>query len=151
MASLKTLSTPQVARANSIEKTATTTIRLEDSDLEGSVTLFFNSSKDSLIYVNMRYLFYFIKHGRRDSNSRHLVLETSALPTELHPYKGHKIRPYILHVKVSAFEGRHLTVIYSIKISLRSQLPDLHLLFYHPHGSQNANQRSMQLEKVNLQ
>ena len=24
-------------------------------------------------------------HGRRDSNSRHLVLETSALPTELHP------------------------------------------------------------------
>jgi hypothetical protein len=26
-------------------------------------------------------------HGRRDSNSRHLVLETSALPTELHPYK----------------------------------------------------------------
>ena len=25
-------------------------------------------------------------HGRRDSNSRHLVLETSALPTELHPY-----------------------------------------------------------------
>jgi len=42
-------------------------------------------------------------------------------------------------------------VIYSIKISLRSQLPDLHLLFYHPHGSQNANQRSMQLEKVNLQ
>ena len=89
MASLKTLSTPQVARANSIEKTATTTIRLEDSDLEGSVTLFFNSSKDSLIYVNMRYLFCFITHGRRDSNSRHLVLETSALPTELHPYKGH--------------------------------------------------------------
>ena len=26
-------------------------------------------------------------HGRRDSNSRHLVLETSALPTELHPFK----------------------------------------------------------------
>ena len=25
-------------------------------------------------------------HGRRDSNSRHLVLETSALPTELHPF-----------------------------------------------------------------
>ncbi len=28
------------------------------------------------------------QHGRRDSNSRHLVLETSALPTELHPYFG---------------------------------------------------------------
>ena len=25
-------------------------------------------------------------HGRSDSNARHLVLETSALPTELHPY-----------------------------------------------------------------
>ena len=27
--------------------------------------------------------------GRQDLNSRHLVLETSALPTELHPYKVH--------------------------------------------------------------
>jgi hypothetical protein len=27
-------------------------------------------------------------HGRSDSNARHLVLETSALPTELHPYLG---------------------------------------------------------------
>ena len=26
-------------------------------------------------------------HGRSDSNARHLVLETSALPTELHPYE----------------------------------------------------------------
>gem|GEM_PF-3063499 len=25
-------------------------------------------------------------HGRSDSNARHLVLETSALPTELHPF-----------------------------------------------------------------
>ena len=25
-------------------------------------------------------------HGLRDSNSRHLVLETSALPTELNPF-----------------------------------------------------------------
>ncbi len=58
MASLKTLSTPHVAKANKIEKTATTTIRLEDSDLEGSVTLVFNSSKDSLIYVNMRFILF---------------------------------------------------------------------------------------------
>ena len=86
MTSLKTLSTPHVAKANSIENTATTTIRLEDSDLEGSVTLFFNSSKDSLIYVNITFPLNLILHGRRDSNSRHLVLETSALPTELHPY-----------------------------------------------------------------
>lgn len=27
----------------------------------------------------------FPSHGRSDSNARHLVLETSALPTELHP------------------------------------------------------------------
>lgn len=27
-----------------------------------------------------------IWQGRQDSNLRHLVLETSALPTELHPY-----------------------------------------------------------------
>ena len=31
-------------------------------------------------------------HGRRGSNSRHLVLETSALPTELLPYATAKIR-----------------------------------------------------------
>ena len=43
MASLKTLSTPQVARANSIEKTATTTItergatRLDDQTSEASM------------------------------------------------------------------------------------------------------------------
>ena len=27
-----------------------------------------------------------VLHGRSDSNARHLVLETSALPTELHPF-----------------------------------------------------------------
>ncbi len=117
---LNTVSTPQVAKANKIENTATITIRLEDSALVGSVTLFLNSSTDSLIYVNIpNYFsnstkeiviipafgtggetsFYFAQdillvsrtlfqdsHGRRDSNSRHLVLETSALPTELHPF-----------------------------------------------------------------
>ena len=31
-------------------------------------------------------LIIFSGHGKRGSNSRHLVLETSALPTELFPY-----------------------------------------------------------------
>ena len=30
--------------------------------------------------------YYFFMHGLRGSNSRHLVLETSALPTELNPF-----------------------------------------------------------------
>ena len=34
-------------------------------------------------------------HGSRDSNSRHLVLETSALPTELDPYKSLPYTPKI--------------------------------------------------------
>jgi len=114
---LNTVSTPQVAKANKIENTATITIRLEDSALVGSVTLFLNSSTDSLIYVNIPNYFsnstkeiviipafgtggetsfdfaqdillvsrtlFQNSHGR---NSRHLVLETSALPTELHPF-----------------------------------------------------------------
>ena len=60
MSSLKMVSTPQVANANIIENTATITIRLEDSALEGNVTLFLNSSTDSFIYVNMPCIFSFI-------------------------------------------------------------------------------------------
>ena len=33
-------------------------------------------------------------HGTRGSNSRHLVLETSALPTELVPYCAAKVNIY---------------------------------------------------------
>jgi len=54
---LKTVSTPQVAKANKIENTATIIIRLDDSAREGSVTLFLNSSTDSLIYVNIPIIF----------------------------------------------------------------------------------------------
>ena len=54
---LNTVSTPQVAKANKIENTATITIRLEDSSLVGSVTLFLNSSTASLIYVNIPNIF----------------------------------------------------------------------------------------------
>ena len=41
-------------------------------------------------------------HGLRDSNSRHLVLETSALPTELSPHNIHMNATYTLYIgKVS--------------------------------------------------
>src|SRR5690554_2599854 len=48
-----TLSTPQVASAKIMENTATTTIKLEDSSLDGKVTLFLSSPIDSFIYVIM--------------------------------------------------------------------------------------------------
>lgn len=50
-------STPQVANANRMENTATMTIRLDASALEGSVTFCLNSSMDSLIYVTMQCYF----------------------------------------------------------------------------------------------
>ena len=53
MISANTESTPHVAKANKIENTATTTIKFEESALEGRLTLFRNSSMDSLIYVIM--------------------------------------------------------------------------------------------------
>ena len=43
--------------------------------------------KAGLFVIRIPLILFFRLHGRRDSNSRHLVLETSALPTELHPYK----------------------------------------------------------------
>ena len=43
---------------------------------------------DMLMVMSRTFLPKFKKvwHGRRDSNPRHSVLETDALPTELHPY-----------------------------------------------------------------
>ena len=38
----------------------------------------------NIVYQTSHHL---ILHGLRDSNSRHLVLETSALPTELNPFE----------------------------------------------------------------
>jgi len=49
MTLLKTVSTPQIARENMIEKTATNMVKLCASGHAGQVTLFFNSSKDSLM------------------------------------------------------------------------------------------------------
>ena len=43
---------------------------------------------------------FLLLHGRRDSNSRHLVLETSALPTELHPCLIFATANIIIHSKL---------------------------------------------------
>src|SRR5690606_14355236 len=58
-----TLSTPQVASAKIMENTATITIKLEDSSLDGRVTLFLSSPIDSFIYVNMPFVIYFLMKG----------------------------------------------------------------------------------------
>ena len=42
-------------------------------------------------------------HGTRGSNSRHLVLETSALPTELVPYCDAKVSKYFNLTNFSLF------------------------------------------------
>ena len=73
-----------MAKENKMEKTNTTITKRWSSDLSVQETLFFNSSNESLMYEIMFYLYFL--HGLRGSNSRHLVLETSALPTELNPF-----------------------------------------------------------------
>ncbi len=52
----------------------------------GQVTLYNNSLYDSLIYKLNFSMVLENKHGRQGSNLRPLVLETSALPTELRPF-----------------------------------------------------------------
>ena len=65
-------------------------------------------------------------HGLRGSNSRHLVLETSALPTELNPF--------LIGTKGICQMADTLMPLKNLFVSLEAQLPDLHLRFYHPHG-----------------
>ena len=70
-----------------MEADKTITAVLPNSFLVGHVTLWTSSSYDSLQYVAIFLnIIFLILHGKRGSNSRHLVLETSALPTELFPY-----------------------------------------------------------------
>jgi hypothetical protein len=75
---------PATKTANINVATITKTALFWSSLNVGQVTLCTSSVNDSLKYP---FIFIVLKnlHGRRDSNSRHLVLETSALPTELHP------------------------------------------------------------------
>ncbi len=45
------------------------------------------SDKDKFIITfTNQFVKYFLWQGQKDSNSRHAVLETAALPTELYPY-----------------------------------------------------------------
>ena len=81
----KTVSAPQITKENSTENTNTMTTKRCNSALGVQETLVFNSSNESLIYVINAAISVFFQHGLRGSNSRHLVLETSALPTELNP------------------------------------------------------------------
>jgi hypothetical protein len=82
---LKIKSMPATRTANISVVTITKTALFCNSLKVGQVTLCTSSVNDSLKYPFI-FIVLIILHGRRDSNSRHLVLETSALPTELHPY-----------------------------------------------------------------
>ena len=104
--------------------------------------IYFFCYQNTTVLVNM--------HGLRDSNSRHLVLETSALPTELNPYGlfySKRAKP-VIKVKASRKNGTPLLYISKTIFSLEFQSPDLLLQFYHPHGLQNVDQCSLQLERL---
>ena len=53
-------------------------------------------------------LFLFIKQGRKDSNPRHLVLETNVLPTELHPYIRVAHDPQIVITQIQTAVNQNL-------------------------------------------
>ena len=82
---LNTVSNPQIINEKIIENTATKTVKFNPSLKLGQLTWDLSSSKDSFTYLTIPVILYYFLHGLRDSNSRHLVLETSALPTELNP------------------------------------------------------------------
>ncbi len=95
----------------------------------------------------------FYWHGLRGSNSRHLVLETSALPTELNPsLLVHMLNFELVHpfsapkgaVKNSTFKTQNVGC-----INLIFQLPDLHLRYDLLRESRNEDLRSMQLAESN--
>ena len=103
--------------------------------------------------VKLLVLCYFFWHGLRGSNSRHLVLETSALPTELNPsLLVHMLRFELVHpfsapkgaAKNSTFKTQNVGC-----INLIFQLPDLHLQYDLLRESRNEDLRSMQLAESN--
>ena len=103
--------------------------------------------------VKLLVLCYFFWHGLRGSNSRHLVLETSALPTELNPsLLVHMLRIELVHpfsapkgaAKNSTFKTQNVGC-----INLIFQLPDLHLQYDLLRESRNEDLRSMQLAESN--
>ena len=103
--------------------------------------------------VKLLVLCYFFWHGLRGSNSRHLVLETSALPTELNPsLLVHMLRFELVH-PFSALKGAAKNSTFKTQnvgcINLIFQLPDLHLQYDLLRESRNEDLRSMQLAESN--
>jgi hypothetical protein len=93
---LKTVSTPQIAKEKIIENTATITVNRPELLAKVSMNIVFNSSYVSFKYAINPAIRYHVLglHGISDfllarvgetRTQRHLVLETSALPTELNP------------------------------------------------------------------
>ena len=74
-----------MAKAKITEKTITNPDKFKSSERGVHLTLSLSSVNDILIKFIIDPILVFV-HGLRDSNSRHLVLETSALPTELNPF-----------------------------------------------------------------
>lgn len=83
---LKVESIKKIINEIIIEAIMTTIPLLCNSDQVGQLTLFSNSSEDSSIYVLSFDINLFSSHGWRDSNSQPMVLETTTLPIELHPF-----------------------------------------------------------------
>ena len=69
-----------------IVATETTIELLCSSAHDGQVTLCINSSNESFIYSRILLIIIYYSHGWRDSNSQPMVLETTTLPIELHPF-----------------------------------------------------------------
>ena len=59
--------------------------------------------QNGMVIKKKKLYFYSFLHGRRDSNSRHLVLETSALPTELHPCFIFATANIVIHSKLPTY------------------------------------------------
>ena len=75
--------------ANIIENITTTTVLSTNSFCEGQVTFFISfltPSKNSFILSIIDPQANQCLHGWRDSNPQPMVLETTTLPIELHPY-----------------------------------------------------------------
>ena len=60
----------------------------------------------------------FLQHGRSDSNARHSVLETDALPTELHPYFSQKWRKDVPFFLILQAPKPHRGYIFAILLSV---------------------------------
>src|SRR5690554_868071 len=110
MASLKTMSIKPITNAKINEATKTKTELFCNSEYFGQETLLRISSTDSLIkfVIFTICLYYFQLHGWRDSNSQPMVLETTTLPIELHPFTPPK---RVCKVTIIFIKNKHVSAI----------------------------------------